>query len=77
MAPERRRLFLLQVKHAKFGTVPSSVSSAMLLYAPHDNESYIVGGRIEDWLAHKARSNSSKPGDSMTCGRDESKVGQK
>jgi len=58
MAPKRRRLFLLQVKHAKFGTVPSSESSAMLLYTPHDNESYILGGRIEDWLAHKAREKS-------------------
>jgi len=27
----------------------------MLLYAPHDNESFILGGRIEDWVTHKAR----------------------
>jgi len=54
MAPSRQRLYLPRVKHAKFGTVPRSEFSAMLFYTPHDNESYIVGGRIEDWRDHKA-----------------------
>lgn len=58
MAPSRRRLYLPRVKHAKFGTVPRSEFSAVLFYTPHDNESYIVGGRIEDWVAQKAREKS-------------------
>jgi hypothetical protein len=55
MDPFQRRLYLPQVKHARLGYIPGSTFSARLFYTPHDHESYIVGGRLEDWYTHKAR----------------------
>ena len=55
MDPDQRRLYLPRVKHARFGYIPGSTFNALLFYTPHDHESYIVGGRLEDWYTHKAR----------------------
>ena len=55
MDPDQRRLYLPRVKHARFGHIPGSTFNALLFYTPHDHESYIVGGRLEDWYTHKVR----------------------
>ncbi|OSQ57807.1 hypothetical protein MCRY_16460 [Marivita cryptomonadis] len=52
--PDQRRLYLPRVKHARFGYIPSSTCNALLFYTPHEHESYIVGGRLEDWYTNKA-----------------------
>jgi len=54
MDPDHRRLYLPRVKHARLGYIPRSEFSAILFYTSHDHESYIVGGRLEDWDTHKA-----------------------
>lgn len=43
-----RRTLLPRLKLARFGQIPRSPFSAALFYTPHDDESYIIAGKLEE-----------------------------